>query len=239
MKRCNECQVSVNSNLTNCPLCGAYLKDTVADNVDIYRGYEQSFTHAPLTKKSGKTNNFLRQKSFLLILAIALISVFVNWTTTPTVWWSAYVAIGLLLVYTCILNPIYTKRRFYANIAVWTLCICVGLIFIDLFNNYLIFGIWDVDLAFRYELPGVLVAVVILSDFMVIFEKSHYKYYLMTMLGMNFLCLIPGIVALCIGTTGNVWVLKASLYFAIANMLIMSILYFRQIKYEFKKKFFV
>ena len=239
MKYCTECKVSANDNLTNCPLCGAYLKDTIVDSADIYRGYESHYEYTPLTKNSGKKNNFLRQKSFLLVLAITLICIFINWTTSPTVWWSAYTTIGMFLVYTCVLNPIYTKRRFYANIAVWTLCISVGLIVIDLFNNYLIFGTWDIDLAFRYELPAVLVVVVILSDFMIFFEKTHYKYYLMTMVGMNLLCLVPGIVALAVGTEGDTWVLLTSLYFGIANLLIMSIVYFKQMRYEFKKKFFV
>ena len=81
--------------------------------------------------------------------------------------------------------------------------------------------------------------VVILSDFMVFFEKTHYKYYLMTMIGMNVLCLVPGIVALAVGTEGDTWVLLTSLYFGIANLLIMSLIYFKQMRYEFKKKFFV
>ena len=85
---CRRCGVKVDSNLHNCPLCGAFVNEESASTIYEY----------PQIIEDRRRSLFFKICAFLSVIALA-VTVAVNVAVNRTVSWSIHVLFGLALVW--------------------------------------------------------------------------------------------------------------------------------------------
>ena len=238
MKHCDKCGVDVLGTLDNCPLCGGFLDEEGRDCAFYRDGIEPYVRYPQLKIKENVYRGLLSLKALLLILILGLICVFIDKTLTPVSMWSAYVLIAGLAVYFTAIMAVYRKRRFYAQIAVDAFVLTAAAFAADLVYSLDASGgtgLFGVSL--RYVVPALLFAALIVTDVMVFADRRENKYYLVTLLFVSLLSLIPQIVVWS-GFGGAKWATVTLFFFALTNGLVLTIVCWKEIVRQVKRKFF-
>lgn len=239
MKHCDKCGVDVLESLDNCPLCGGYL-DKPGERCAVYRDDIEPYIGYPSLKvKDSAWRGMLSLKALLLIVIVSLICVFINRALTPSSLWSAYVAAGELAVYFTAIAAVYRRRRFYAQIAVDALVLTLAAYLVDIVQSLDVSGdLGRFGVSLWYVVPALLFAALIVTDVMVFADRRGNKYYLVTLLVVSLFSLVPQIVVWA-GFGGPQWVTVTLFFFALLNGLALTVVCWREIVREVKRKFFV
>lgn len=98
MKKCHRCGIFVDSDSSNCPLCGAFIKGERAHTVYEY----------PEIQLKIKQKRLLRCLIFFSVLAIGTVAV-IDFSVNQTIGWSLHPIFGILLLWFCIGRPILKR----------------------------------------------------------------------------------------------------------------------------------
>lgn len=230
MRFCPKCQVIVNHNDKNCPLCGRYCENDIAPDkyLEAYNEIDKVVHYPIINNKSQE--NFLRKRTFLILIVIMVSCVVINYLFSPDLLWYPYVIIGLLSAYISVFQTIFLKRRLYIQIQVNTLLCCIILFCIDflatqLSGNVLLIGI-----------PIVLGAAILTSNFLIIFSKKSHGYYI----ALTVSCIwgiIPQLVIWIFSIETSI-VISILFLLSVVNFFIIMIFYPKRLIKEFQKRFF-
>lgn len=165
-RRCNNCNVDISSDLSNCPLCGKYVlneskKEQPQQNKYSFPIYSMNEIYR------AKWVNIIRL-FFWLIGGVCLI-INLIWKTTP--YFFPYVITALVMIMVAFISPFSKKESYFKNITRVSIIISLFLIFIDAYDYYTLrtsFG-W----ALSYSSPLFLTAMVLASAIVCLASKRH------------------------------------------------------------------
>ncbi|MDE6188983.1 MAG: hypothetical protein K2G37_01685 [Clostridia bacterium] len=114
---CRRCGVNVDSNLHNCPLCGAFVNEENSNSVYEY----------PQVNEKTKRSLFFKICAFLSVIVLA-VNVAINVAVNRTVSWSIHVLFGLALVWIAVGRPAI-KRFNVRKYLAWCFVAVIALLF--------------------------------------------------------------------------------------------------------------
>lgn len=234
MKHCTKCKVDVNGNLTNCPLCGAYLS-TDAENVSEKMQLIESRWSRPTVTIKHK-QNFMKSKFYFLMVISVLFCVVLNLLTYSGIPWSAYVCIGWAFTVTCVILPVFNKEKLLNVVKHNLLIITLLAVCFELVVTRLHFG-WFVVL---HILPWVYVSGIVLCDFLIIFLRKKTMGTISALAFCTFFALLPQIyVWIAFGAVKNApTYLPFVVFFAsLFNLIVVCIVCTRTLKSELERNF--
>lgn len=215
MDKCRRCNVSVNGNVDNCPLCGAHIQAS------------PSVFDYPAEKRKDKNGIFIKICMFVSLMAIA-VCLIVDLAVNHTVSWSWHVIFGVALIALSIIRPILLRFNVRKYVS-WIFAGILALLFylngwIDNFEN-----IW----AFRLGAPiAVIVWQVVLA---ILFfahksERPEYEMSLTKICILSFICI--GISFACFKNCTWGWYVCAGLgaMHVIAMIIFLNRSYFGELK---------
>jgi hypothetical protein len=189
MKFCTKCNVNVNHQLKNCPLCGSYLDETHDnDNCQVYANIDNAHTR-PVINFNTKPNFLETKFNRLMLLCMALCFV-LNIVFTPTLNWSTYVVVGGMIVMFCIIMPIADKMKLQRQIKVNLFILTIAAVALELSVTRLHFE-WFVV---THVLVWVYVAAIVLIDVLIIFRRYEDKGLFSTLALTTIFAIAPQIV---------------------------------------------
>ncbi len=240
MKYCNECKVYVNEKLSRCPLCGSHVAQSKED-FSLYREKVQPYVDYPKVSLKGRENsNFLRKKSLLLIVVITLVCVWVNFIVTPASIWSAYTALSMLLLYFGIIRPVIGKSRLYLLLPLYGFLSLLFSVLFDFICNYASGNPQNFGISAEFIAPSILLALVITTDVFALADRSKYKYYIVSLIALTvFACVPQAIVWLYKEKELTGWLSFSVMSFAVLNIAVFTIVFWKKMKEEVKRKFFI
>lgn len=108
-KRCRRCGVMVDGELSNCPLCGAYV---VYEQMPSIHGERPvSIYEYPDVQERAPKQRFLQWSMFVSLMAIA-IAIVVDLIVNRKLSWSLHVLFGVVLPWLCIARPLLLNFNF-------------------------------------------------------------------------------------------------------------------------------
>lgn len=159
MKYCEKCKITTNTTKKQCPLCYSELDGENDPSIPpIY-----SYSHHG--DNSSRRNYFLIRLFLFLTFSALGICLFINFFSTPTVWWSLIVAVSLVYIWILVAHTIISRR----NILEKALFQFVGALGIVLATNYVSGG---GDWFWPYVVPSAALAT---TTVLVIFSISNKK----------------------------------------------------------------
>ncbi|MEG1710201.1 MAG: DUF6320 domain-containing protein [Clostridia bacterium] len=241
MKYCNICHVYINNQLKRCPLCGSHTEEKETNYTQYKNEIEPKVCYPKIQLKGDAYHNFLRKKSWFIVLTVMIVCVLINLLETPTKIWSGYIVVSGLVVYFGILRPIFSKNRFYYMLSLLGFLVPASAILFDIVNSINIIG--DTSLfgtSIDYIAPAVLAALIITTDILSFTDKSKYKYYITSLIILTVLSAAPQIVVWA-SPAGkyNTWFPFSVCAFALLNFAIIAIIYWKKVVAEMKRKFFI
>ncbi len=235
MKYCKDCNVNVNHNLTNCPLCGSYLDEkNDNDNCAVYVGMDEQVS-LPTVNIRQKVN-FLQTKINKILMSAIILCVVLNMIITPESTWSAYVIMGGMIAIFCVLAPIAEKAKLQSQIKTDILVLTIVAFGMELTVTRLHFQ-WFVLVN---VLPWLYVAAILLVDALIIFRRYEDKGLFATLTYVTFWALLPQITlwiasgfGIVLPDTHTVIIFFA----ALLNLAIVLIVCTRSLKEEMERNF--
>lgn len=109
MKKCEKCNVSVDTNKKQCPLCFSELDGEYEQTMPLY-------SDTTYTDNTHKKNRLLMKIFVFITIAAIAICTFVNVLTGLNVFWSALVDVGLLYVWILVRHTIISRRGAFEKI---------------------------------------------------------------------------------------------------------------------------
>lgn len=220
MKRCNKCNLNVNSHRKTCPLCGQILENPNKETPPML--------YPPYNGNIKRINLFLRILMFVSLVTI-FISLLINFLTTPKDLWSIYVIIGVFYGWVLLRSTIMSKSNVALRLIVQMVALSIVVWGIQENSHS---GNWALD----YVIPciGILTT---LSIIIIIMSKpmkySDYLFYLL-------IAVLIGFVPIILYFTEIVTVLWPSIAAAgLSIVTILGMIFFadRATKDELKKRF--
>ncbi len=234
MKYCHDCKAYAWEGLDNCPLCGSHLEE-VEEKFELYDKQNAVVSRPKVTYR--RESAFLKKKSFVLILSIIAVCILINVIITPWSLWSAYVACGGLAASFGVLSAIYNKRRLYSILSVSALVAPLSVAAVDAIQSLDRLGNFSgMSFSLPYAVPGILIGITIALDVLAMIKKRKYRYYTVALLPTTLLSLVPQILQWTIKPSTPGFLTFACFAFAIANLLIMTIIYWTKMKGEWRRK---
>jgi hypothetical protein len=162
MKRCNICEIEVDTHKEYCPLCYNYLNEI-----------EPKATPEFFEMKSNKTKSKKKAMTAKIFFIISIIlittSVFIN-VATETVAWSAIVGLGIFYLWVLIAHTIISRDTPFKKVALQLVSVVAFLVA----TNY-IFG--GTDWFTSYVFPSLACATSIILTFIIMCSKKRKNYY--------------------------------------------------------------
>lgn len=240
MKYCKECKVYLNEKLSHCPLCGSHPENAPEGGEFYLNDIQPAVSYPPLKLRGDAYHNFLRKKSLLIIFVCVIICVFVNIFATPESLWSAYVTVSGAVVFFCILESLYRHRRFYSQLTLFAFILPVAALLYDLIHalnsghDFSYIGI-----SISYVCPTILLGLHITCMIMAFADKRENKYYSTSTLLISILAAWPQIIVWITGNHFVSWLTFAVFSYAMLSAAIVSILNWKKIQDEFRRKFYL
>ena len=219
MKKCNRCNVFINSSDNICPLCKSIIKDDKVDDV------------FPVINK-GKNYNDLVEKiiNFSCVFAI-LVCLAINVLVSKKVSWSWFVLCAIGSFYITIKLAIKYRKSY------------MTCLFIELFTVTLIAILWDYFTKFHgwsinYVLPFICISYTITALVIWLFTHNSIKNYIIY---ISFSCLIGllPIVFMFLGLLKIVWPSILSVIVSLFSLCFLIFFKNRLLKSEFMKRFHI
>ena len=161
--KCVHCNVSLSSDLSNCPLCGKFVGEKAKENENSYPIYD--------LKKVQKNQwyNTIR----ILFWAAGLICVATNLIFWTTPLWCPYVVAFLVVAFHAFIQPIKTNVKSYIKeLNIISILVSLFIIFVDAYNHYSFkteFG-WSLSLVAPSVMTGAVITSVVIC-----FCKQRYE----------------------------------------------------------------
>ena len=223
MKRCNKCNLNVNSIRKTCPLCGQLLNDNKENSIDYY-------LYPRYTHEEKKANIVLKIVLFFSIVAI-FIAVVINILTykNSRSLWSIYVILGIWYGWILLRFTIMSRRNIAGRLLLQMLATSAVVIGIEKVSH-------GSGWALEYVIPFICIATTQAIVIILVSKKMRYNDYLLYL----FVAILISFVPIILYWSGIVQVLWPSISAAgVALITIMGMLIFadRATKDEFKKRF--
>lgn len=173
-RKCNNCQVEVSKDLSNCPLCGKYLlknNEKIEENKYSFPVYSMSNIYR------AKWVNIIRT----LFWIAGIISVIVNLIFKTTPYFFPYVITALIMLMTVFIQPLAKKGNYLKSITNSSIILSLFLIFIDVYDHYTIgttFG-WGLS----YSAP-LLLSVTVISSAIICLVSKRLEVNMMNSVGI-------------------------------------------------------
>lgn len=180
MKRCNLCNVKIDSDRKYCPLC---FNDT--ENLDT----ENKTPELPTRTKNEnfeKHSYFLTRLFLFLSLAIIGICVFIN-VLTKGVFWSLLVGLSILYIWILIDHTILSKRGAFEKV-LFQVCGIVSILAVS--NVISGGGRWLINVV----IPSIALATTTILVLVSLIGKSHRSQFLLSFLFIYIMFMIMSIV---------------------------------------------
>ncbi|MBR2974836.1 MAG: hypothetical protein IKC47_03745 [Clostridia bacterium] len=234
MKYCTKCNVGVNSQHQNCPLCGSYLARKTDEKYQSYKQIDDKIRHPVVTVKP--KINFLQHKFSKLMLAVSVLCLLLDWIATPNGNWAGYVIFASFFVCCCITWPIAVRWKIQRQIRVDLLIVTLLAVAFELYVTRFNFE-W---LTVTQILPWVYVAGIVLVDFLIIFRRYQDVGLFSTLVYATVFAALPQIAVWIAGAFGIQLehTLKISIIaiVAVINLIVVLTVCTRSLKEEMDRK---
>ena len=183
MKRCDKCNVEINTDLNYCPLCFNEIEEGVSDTPKLYS--------VSTSKPKEIIKNHMTRKIFSIIsLAVILTCVIINYLT-KTPFWSGIVALGIVYLWILVRHTIMSSRSAFEKVFLQVF----GILSILILSNYVSGGDWFVD----YVLPSLMSLIIIILN-MILFLSPRRKSFEVSFVIIEFFVIVSSIIFMCIST---------------------------------------
>ena len=218
MQHCGFCQVDVAGNKARCPLCGSPLQGQGSADTEVF----------PQIRTSCASISLLRVLA-LVAISISLICVLVNIATGTQIWWSLFVAAGLLCNYLLVSVAVSYRRDPIQNIGWQVVLMSLLSVLWDWATGWL--G-WSLD----FVLPCVCIAGLVVVITVAVLLRLPLRAVASVLSGTCLLGILPGFLA----GLGVVGILLPSLICTgVSGIVLAALLIFRWavIRSEFSRRF--
>ena len=127
MKTCEKCNITINTNKKQCPICFNELEGKYDDQMTT------PYNHSKYNDKTATSNYFLLRLFLFMTISIISISVFINFYTGFDVAWSFVVAVAFAYVWLLVRHTIISNRGSFEKIF-FQFCGILGVILV---SNYI------------------------------------------------------------------------------------------------------
>lgn len=215
MKKCNCCNVSINTLANSCPICGTKLTGSGIDHI--------------YPKAKRKKLTIIMKFVLFISIALGIIASYIDYIINHSFSFSTYICLGLFSNY-LILYLIFKSRRDTLKLLIRYGFIIVLLLFIWFYYTkaYILTNI---------IIPSVCIFELLLSDIIACFIRSKYiRKYIKIIVTNIILAIIPFILVRTHLTTFNV-LAHVSLLISIINVIGLIIFAFDDLRCEIRKFF--
>ena len=236
MKYCPKCDVNVHHQLNTCPLCGSYL-DARNDNEKCTTYVQKDLDNVvqyPILKER-KAVPFFKSRFNVLLLAVMVFLLIVDFLQSKTLTWSLYSTAGIVFALACVMWPINAKLKLSAQIRIDIVALTVLAIFLEL-----VICKWNFQwFVVEFVLPWVYVASIVIVDLLMVIGKRKARHY-STLIYCTFFSLLPQITLWICGAIGvyeSATMIDSFVFFAsLLHFVSVSVLLNRYVKDEMERR---
>ena len=162
MSKCLKCNISLDTLSDRCPLCNSEI--SVCKNTS----YPQ--IQPKLTK------GLFRKIVFMIAVAICIVVALVNYILTPSIKWSIFVILQILLMYYVFYHVLNGRRKVVKLLFLLNILVCILSIFWD---YYIGFTGWSINYVFPSLCItyGIFMLILRLVNYFAFRENSSYIYF--------------------------------------------------------------
>lgn len=214
MGKCNKCKVELDTINNVCPLCNSEIKN---NGNGVYPIIKNNFTKASVMKKI-----------FFINCIICIIILLINYFCTPSVKWSIFVVIQLILTYFIFCKVLSGRNKILRLLFTLNFMICIISIFWD---YYVGFSGWSIN----YVLPSLCISYGI---FMIILRFVNYFAFMenTSFIYLNVCIAFVPLILLKIGMITFPLLAIISFVMGVINILILVIFGGTNFKEDIRKK---
>ena len=183
MKHCEKCNIDVESNLSNCPLCGAYIGGSTSLNDKNNNAYREDIR----TMRSRRI--LLKIAGFVSILA-SIVCLIVDMSVNGKLIWSMHLVTAIVGAWLVVLCPIFWRIPMRKQLAI-DMLVGIAVVF---YAEY--FAHTTSHWGFHLGLPIVLMSTLSLYALMMIIDHRRWRDYAMTVTPISVLAIIPIFISL-------------------------------------------
>lgn len=218
-KLCENCNIFIEDNKPNCPLCGKCIDEKAEKKNNYYPQYSTIID---------KREPIIKILEKLLLLAL-IICVVVDLFFSKTLFWSLYVFIGMVLLYMLVLRPIkkrYSTAQMLSALAFW---LTGFIIFLELYTNTWGWGV-------LYAIPCTWLGLSIISGLLTMI-KGYVNFEMFKPLFMlTFLSIVALILLLCFNCV-IIWPTLVAFLVSSSVIVLMFMFRFKRSLRSLKKDF--
>lgn len=223
MKKCDKCNIVIETNQHYCPLCHqALIGETDPSFKEIYPEYiSDRRKFLPITKKI---------LLFLSLTSIIILGI-INITDSSGVYWSL-IPIGSIIYFWFVVRVgLFSRRNIAFRIGLLTILLILLLIYID-YSTLPDNNGWSVD----YTMPILLFSCNLAISFIIWLRRLNYRDYFFYLLIVIIFSIVPMILVFFKVVT-VAWPAITSFSLAISILLFIIFFFPKSIKEEIKKRF--
>ena len=234
MKYCPKCNVNVHHQLKTCPLCGQYLDEkNNNDKCAIYKNQDDVVQYPILKERRGVP--FFKSRFNILLLAVMVFLVVIDFLQSKTLTWSLYTTAGIVFVLACVMWPINRKLKLATQIRIDVIALTLLAIYLEL-----VICNWNFQwFVVEFVLPWVYIASIALVDFLMILSRRKTRLY-STLMFCTFFSLLPQVMLWICGAAG--WYYSETLtdsfvFFAsLLHFVFVSVVMYKYVKAEMERR---
>ena len=223
MKRCDKCNITIETNQQYCPLCHQALNGATDPGFrEIYPEYlSLRRTILPITKK------------ILLFLSLSSIIILgiINIVDSSGVYWSLIPIGSIIYSWFLVRVGVFSKRNIAFRIGLLTILLILLLIYID-YSTFPDNNGWSVD----FTMPILLFSCNLAISFIIWLRRINYRDYFFYLLIIIIFSIVP-IILVFANVVNVAW--PSIISFSLALTIFLFIIFFfpKSIKEEIKKRF--
>lgn len=232
--KCPRCNVKVDANLKNCPLCGAYIERDEDANATISK---IDYGYPVVSKDAVWREFFLRVAIYACLISIG-ICFLVNYLAVGSIFWAYHILFGWVVFWFTIARSLFFHLDIRKQIFWYSIFACVICFYIQSVSNKAFVIAEELNWALIWATPAFLLGGIAgLFAYMVI----EYRNWIRLAMPLTMMCLATAIPAIMAAIMyGHVhFMICISLGVGVITLLMMMILGREKYFLELKKKFFI
>lgn len=237
--KCPRCDVEVDHNLTNCPLCGAFVENN--ENEFDANEYENNINYGyPKVRQ-----NFVIKKLLLkVVLYFCIISIgicmLVNYLTSPTkqLDWSFHIIFGWIVYWCTLGRTMFFHLDMRKQIYWYSVFACIICFHIQFSIEKTIFVEQAMNWALIWATPSFLMGGVAGLVLYMLIKWKDWVRFVLPLTAMCLTCILPTIIGFCIYKDVH-FMLYICMGVGVITLLFMMIVGKDKYFLELKKKFFI
>lgn len=225
MKKCENCNISFETNRKSCPFCKTILKEVSESNFQEYPKYSEVVKKKTIVEKI-----FI----FLSIVAIIICGIanYYDILAGHNYLWSVLVFIGICLLWVLIRGVIISKRNFSSRLAYVMALLDLMFISIETFNNQK----FELDWSITYLVPFLMIVYLITMLMIVIIKPKRFPDFFANIMFFSFVSALTGLLV-AFNKVSVDWPCIASCLCGIFVIIGIFLFPSKKTKEEFKKRF--